>query len=173
MPQRILRRISRQFRQKEPAWYLKPFRVLLNHPMYFAVNRRSVTNALWIGVFISMLPFPGHTPVAVILALLFGCNIAIAALAAWINSPVTMLPVFYFEYRLGTFLMGMPRRPWPDAVSWDWLQSELAAIWKPLFLGAGLTATLTASLAYLVLNALWRWSASRRRRQARAPGPVS
>jgi hypothetical protein len=165
MVRQFLRRISRQFRQKDVAWYLRPFRALLDHPMYFAVNRRSVTRALWIGIFISMLPFPGHTPVAVVLALLLGCNLAIAALAVWFNSPVTMLPVFYFEYRFGASLLGTPPRPWPESVSWEWLQGEIVAIWKPLFLGAGLTAVLTASLAALLVSALWRWSAARRRQR--------
>lgn len=165
MPRQFLRRISREFRQKETPWYLRPFRAVLRHPMYFAVNRRSVSRALAIGVFISMLPFPGHTAAAVLVALVFGCNLAIAALAAWFNSPVTMLPVFYFEYRLGAFMLGQPPRDWPDAVSWEWLERELAAIWKPLFLGAGITAVLTASVIYLGVNALWRWSAARRRRR--------
>jgi hypothetical protein len=166
MPRQFLRRISREFRQKETPWYLRPFRVVLRHPMYFAVNRRSVSRALAIGVFISMLPFPGHTAVAVLLALLFGCNLAIAALAAWFNSPVTMLPVFYFEYRLGAFMLGQPPRAWPESVSWEWLQGEIAAIWKPLFLGAGVAAVLTTAAIYLGVTWLWRWSATRRRRRS-------
>lgn len=164
MPRQFLRRISRQYRQKEVPWYLRPFRALLSHPMYFSINRRSVTKAVWIGVFISMLPFPGHTPVAVLLALLLGCNLPIAALAVWFNSPMTMLPVFYAEYRLGAFLLGTPSRPWPESVSWVWLQGEIAGIWKPLLLGSVLAALATASAVYMITNALWRWSANRRRR---------
>jgi hypothetical protein len=165
MPRNFLRRVSRQFRRNDTPWYLKPFRALLHQPMYFAVNRRSVTGALWLGVLIAMLPFPGHTPVAVVLALVFGVNLAVAALAVWVNSPLTMLPVFYFEYRLGAWLLGTPLREWPAAPSWDWLWGEVAVIWKPLFLGAGIVAVLSASLVYLGANALWRWSASRRRRE--------
>lgn len=164
MPRQFLRRISREFRQKQAPWYLRPFNAVLRQPMYFAVNRRSVSRALAIGVFISMLPLPGHTALALLLALVFGCNLAIAALAAWFNSPVTMLPVFYFEYRFGALLLGQPLRAWPESVSWDWLQNEIVAIWKPLFLGAGLIATVTTALIYLLVSGLWRWSAARRRR---------
>jgi uncharacterized protein (DUF2062 family) len=76
-----------------------------------------------------------------------------------------MLPVFYFEYRLGAWLLRTPLREWPATPSWDWLWGELAVIWKPLFLGAGIVAVFSASLVYLGANALWRWSASRRRRR--------
>jgi uncharacterized protein (DUF2062 family) len=170
MPRRFLRRISRQYRRNETAWYLRPFRPLLRHPMYFAVNRRSVTGALAIGVFVSMLPVPGHTPIAVIVALLTGTNLGVAALAAWINSPLTLIPVFYAEYRLGAWLLGVSPQPWPDAVSWQWLQEQIGLMWKPLFLGAFIAASVTSALVWFSLNAIWRWSSARRlqRRRARA-----
>ena len=172
MPRRYLRRISREYRRNHKAWYLRPFSAALRHPMYFAVNRRSVTGALAIGVFVSMLPVPGHTPIAVAIALLTGLNLGVAALAAWANNPLTLIPVFYFEYRLGAWLLRQPLRPWPESVSWEWLQAQIGLIWKPLFLGALITAVITSGVVYLVVNALWRWSAGRRlerrRRNARA-----
>ena len=136
--------------------------------MYFAVNRKSVVGALAIGVFMSMLPLPGHTPLAVIAALLVGVNLGVAALAVWFNSPVTMLPVFYLEYRLGALLLGAPLQKWPDAVTFEWLRGEIASVWKPLFLGAAITATVTSLLVFVGVNAAWRWSASRRYRRRSA-----
>lgn len=167
MPRRYLRRISRQYRRKETPWYLRPFAALLRHPMYFAVNRRSVTGALAIGAFISMLPVPGHTPIAVVVALLLGVNVGVAAIAAWINTPLTLLPVFYFEYRLGAWLLSVPPREWPDEVSWQWLQAQISVMWKPLFLGAFFTAVVTAAFLWLVVDQLWRWSSGRRLRRRR------
>ena len=140
---------------------------MLGHPMYFAVNRRSVTGALAIGVFISMLPVPGHTPIAVVIALLTGVNLGVAALAAWANSPLTLVPVFYFEYRLGAFLLGLPPQRWPETVSAGWLEAQVALLWKPLFLGALIAATVTTALIYFGANGLWRWSAGRRLRRRR------
>lgn len=165
---RTLRRLSRQYRRNQHVWYLRPFGALLTHPRYFAVNRKSVVGALAIGVFISMLPFPGHTPLAVITALLVGVNLGVAALAVWFNSPVTMLPVFYLEYRLGAFLLGTPLQAWPQSVTFDWLKSEFASVWKPLFLGAAITATVTSLAVFVTVNALWRWSANRRYQRRRS-----
>lgn len=173
MPRRQLRRISRQYRQNQSAWYLRPFATLLRHPQYFAVNRRSVSTALAIGVFVSMLPVPGHTPIAVLLALAARVNLGVAAIAAWANTPLTMIPVYWFEYRIGAWLLGMPVQEWPEEVSWEWLQTQLGLLWQPLFAGAAITASVTALLVYLGTNALWRWSAARklRERRARRPAP--
>ncbi len=168
MPRRQLRRISRQYRKNQSAWYLRPFAAVLHHPRYFAVNRRSVSMALAIGVFVSMLPAPGHTPLAVLIALALGVNIGVAAIGAWVNTPLTMIPVFWFEYRLGAWLLGIPVQDWPDEVSWQWLQTQLGLLWKPLFAGAALTASVTAALVYFGVSALWRWSAGRKLRQRRA-----
>jgi uncharacterized protein (DUF2062 family) len=169
MPRRFLRRISRQYRRnREPAWYLRPFGALLRHPRYFAVNRRSVTGALAIGAFVSMLPIPGHTAIAIVVALATGTNIGVAALAAWFNSPLTLIPVFYFEYRLGAWLLRTPMDPWPDAVTWEWLQAQIGLIWKPLFLGAFVAATVVSACLWLVVNAVWRWSSARRLQRMRA-----
>ena len=167
MPRKFLRRISRQYRQNEQAWYLRPFAPMLRHPMYFAVNRRSVSGALAIGVSISMLPFPGHMMLAVLCGLLAGVNLGVAALATWLNSPLTMVPVFYFEYRLGALLLGLPSQDWPDEVSWEWLQAQLSLLWRPLFLGGLITAGLTAVVVYFGTNLLWRWSSARRLRRRR------
>ena len=125
MARRYLRRISRQYRRNQHAWYLRPFGRMLHHPAYFAVNRRSVSGALAIGLFVSLLPIPGHTPLAVLVALVAGVNLGVAALAAWINGPLTMLPVYYLEYRLGAWLLGQPLQEWPAEVTFDWLLSQL------------------------------------------------
>ncbi len=170
MPQKFLRRISRQYRRNQAAWYLRPFSAVLRHPMYFALNRRSVTGALAIGVFITMLPVPGHTPLAVIVAMLAGVNLGVAALAAWLNNPLTLVPVFYAEYRLGALLLNIPPQPWPEEVSWTWIRGQIELMWQPLFLGALIAATIVTALVYFGANAAWRWSSARhlqRRRQSR------
>jgi uncharacterized protein len=169
MSRRYLRRLSRQYRQNEKPWYLRPFGALAAHPMYFAVNRRSVAGGLSLGVMASMLPLPGHTIMAVMLALLFGCNLGIAALGAWINTPLTMLPVFYFEYRLGRLFLGMDVPSTPANLSFGWLRDQSHIIWKPLFLGASVMAIVSGVLVYGLVTTVWRYSAFRRysRRRAR------
>jgi uncharacterized protein (DUF2062 family) len=108
----------------------------------------------------------------VLLALVLQVNLGVAALATWFNSPLTMLPVYYLEYRLGAFLLRAPLQEWPASVSWEWLWSEIFVVWRPLFLGAFITAPLTGLVMFASLNALWRWSAGRRYRRRPAGSGV-
>lgn len=167
MPRKHLRRITRQYRQNQHVWYLRPFSAVAKHPMYFALNRRSVTLALALGVFISMLPLPGHTPLAVIAALLARVNLAVAAVAALANTPLTLVPVFYAEYRLGSWLLNRPSQPWPESVSWEWLQTQLEQMWLPLCLGSLVIGSISALVAYFGANGLWHWVHARRVRHRR------
>jgi uncharacterized protein (DUF2062 family) len=167
MPRAYLRRLSRQYRQNEKPWYLRPFGAMAAHPRYFAANRRSIAGGLSIGVLVSMLPLPGHTITAVLIALILGYNLGVAALGAWFNTPLTMLPVFYFEYRLGRLLLGMDVPSAPTNPGWNWLKDQLHVIWKPLFLGASVVALTSGVLAYALVTAAWRFSVLRRYRRRR------
>jgi len=173
MPRKFLRRLSTQYRgnQRNTAWYLRPFQVLLAHPVYFSINRRSITGGLTVGVFIGVLPFLGHTPVVALAALLLRVNLPVAVLGVWVANPLTYGPIFYGEYLLGAFLLDLP----PTALTLDMplgdLVSTLADTWRPLWLGAMVIAPLAAGTAYLVSNTAWHLMTRERlkRRAMRRP----
>jgi len=158
MPRKFFRRLSAPYRgnQENSAWYLRPFRVLLTHPVYFSINRRSVTGGLALGVFVGVLPFLGHTPVVVVAALLLRVNLPVAVVATWVANPLTYGPIFYGEYVLGTYLLGDPPTTLSLDLPWQQLAIALGGAWRPLWLGAIVAATLAAGTAYLLSNAAWR-----------------
>jgi len=169
MPRKFFRRLSAPYRgnQDNPAWYLKPFRALLAHPVYFSINRRSITGGLALGVFVGvLLPFLGHTPVVVVAALLLRVNLAVAILATWIANPLTYGLIFYGEYRLGSYLLGQAPPDLNLDLPWQDLVAGLAGAWRPFWLGAIVAAVLAAGTAYLASNAAWRlvtrWRLQRR-----------
>ena len=55
-----------------------------------------------IGLFVAMLPIPGHTPLALILGLLLRANLPVALLVIWIANPLTYAPVSYTHLTLPT-----------------------------------------------------------------------
>ena len=160
MPRRFFSKVSRQYRVKnengDHPWYLKPFDYALAHPAYFAANRRSISSALWLGLFIGLLPIPGQTPLALLGAIALRVNVPLAAIAVWISNPVTFVPIFYLAYRLGATLLNIPPEPWPDQISWEWLTSEMAVRWKPLFYGSFIVATSVSSTVYVAVNFIWQ-----------------
>ena len=100
MTRKFFRRLSAPYRgnQRNAPWYLRPFQALLAHPVYFSINRRSITGAVALGLFVCVFPFIGHTPVVVVAALLLRVNLPVAVLATWVANPLTYGPIFYGEY---------------------------------------------------------------------------
>ncbi len=164
MPRKFFRRLSAPYRgnQRDAAWYLRPFRALLAHPVYFSINRRSVTGGLVLGLFIGVLPFLGHTPVVVMAALLLRVNLPVAVISTWIANPLTYGPIFYGEYVLGNFLMKLPPAALTMDLPWKDLIAALARTWRPLWLGAVVVGLLLAGTAYLLSNAAWRFTTRQR-----------
>jgi len=158
MPRRFFRRFSAGYlpKEHERPWYLRPFRALLAHPQFFAVDRRSVAGALWVGLLVGLLPLPAQTVIAVLMAMLLRVNLPIAGITVWVTNPFTMGPIFYTEYRLGALILELPLQPFNIELSWEWLSSQLLAYWKPLLLGSFITAAIVASLVYVFVSVLWR-----------------
>ena len=170
MPRRFFRRVSAGYRlnQAERPWYLRPFRALLAHPMYFHVNRRSVAGACWVGLFLGLLPFPGQTLTALLVALLLRVNLPIAGVTVWISNPFTMVPIFYTEYRLGALILNLPLEEFQIEMTWHWVTHELLTVWKPLLLGASIAATVVSSLAYVTVSVIWRLTVAYRYKRRHA-----
>ena len=105
----------------------------------------------------ALLPVPGQTVIALLAALFLRVNLPIAAISTWITNPITIVPIFYWEYSLGTLILQMPPQPFEIDLSWDWVTNGFVSIWKPLMLGSFITATLVASMAYVGISVTWRW----------------
>jgi uncharacterized protein (DUF2062 family) len=156
MPRRFFRRVSSGYLRNERPWYLRPFDAILRHPSFFSVNRRSVAGAIWLGVFIGLMPLPGQTLIALLAAMALRVNLPIAGITTWITNPITMFPFFYWEYRLGTLILDLPMKDFDIDLSWQWVTSGFLTIWKPLLLGAFISATVVASLVYVMVSVTWR-----------------
>jgi uncharacterized protein (DUF2062 family) len=157
MPRQFFRRVSNGYLRNERPWYLKPFDALIAHPTYFAVTRRAIAGGIWIGVFVALLPIPAQTVVALLVALVLRVNLPVAAIATWVTNPLTIVPIFYWEYALGTVILQMPPQPFEIELSWEWVTDEFLALWKPLVLGSFITATLVSSAVYVSVSVFWRW----------------
>lgn len=174
MPRRLFKRIQKRMPDKgklSTEWYLRPFNALLHDPGLWSIHRRGVTKAVAIGVFFAMFPIPGQMMLAALVALWVRVNLPVALAATWVSNPLTYVPIYYPAYKLGAYLLGMPHQVSGDTpISIDWLASELATIWKPLFLGSGIIAVVAAGAGFAALNLAWRMAAFNRlkRRRQRA-----
>jgi uncharacterized protein (DUF2062 family) len=169
MPRRFLNRVLPARAHLQGQWFLRPFSALLHDPALWATHRKNVLKALGVGIFVSFLPIPGQTVLAVLIALWLRVNLAVAAVGSWLANPVTIPPLFYACYAFGSWILNTPPGDVAVELSFEWLGTELARIWKPLLLGCLVLGSISAAGSVLVLNALWIRSSQRRFAKRRRP----
>ncbi len=139
-------------------WYMRPFDVLLHDPALWHIGRRGSCQSLALGLFLCCLPLPGHSVLVVFAAIYWRVNLPVAFAAVWINNPLTFGPIYYFGYKLGSWLLQHRARHFPDKITLDWLVSEFKHIWAPLWLGGIMEGLLFALIGYAALDLAWRLS---------------
>ena len=135
---------------------LQIFGKLLHDPNLFHLNRRSVAGAFAVGLFCAWVPVPFQMVFAAAVAILLRVNLPISVALVWISNPLTMPPLFYFAYVLGTWILGVPERRFQFELSFEWLSSGLATIWQPFLLGCFVMAVVSSILGYATIRLLWR-----------------
>lgn len=137
---------------------MKPFRNMLQDHRLWGVRRRWVVPAFSLGLFIAFMPFPGHTFIGALAALALRVNIPVAAVSTLVSNPATMVPMYYFAYRLGSSILGWELQPFGFELSIDWVTHTFVNIWQPMLLGSVLLGGAAAVVGYVTLDILWRLS---------------
>ena len=142
---------------------------LLHIQDLWQLNRRSVARAMAAGLFSAFMPIPMQMLLAASLAVPLRANLPLAVSLVWLTNPLTMPPVFYCTYKLGSWLMGAPPRHLPEDMSWEWISGQLSTLWQPFLLGSLVTGLVAAALGYCLTLLYWRWWVGRqwRRRKQR------
>ena len=158
MPRRFFRKFAFKRHELTEQRFVAPFRHLLHDQNLWGIRRKTVVPALAWGVFVGFLPIPGHVLVAVLGSIVMRCNVPVAALATFISNPLTIGPIFYFCYLVGADLLGWNLEPPEVELSIEWLRSTFAYVWQPLVLGSVFVGSIAALIAFVILDALWRFS---------------
>lgn len=124
---------------------------MLSDPNLWHINRRSLAGAAFIGVFSAMMPVPLQMLLAAALAIKFHCNLPMSVVLVWISNPFTYVPIFYFNYRVGAWLMDITPRT-DDGVTVAWLVQQL----MPLWMGSIATGIVFGSAAFIATRLVWR-----------------
>lgn len=181
MPRKLFRKYLPDPEKMKAHKSLRFLGELLSDPNLWHINRRSLAGAAFIGIFCGFLPIPFQMAVAGLLALRFRCNLPFSVVLVWFSNPVTYVPVFYFTYRIGAWILDTP----PSALGrgglslanitdLDWLANNMPAVWEamlPLWLGSLLCGLFFGGLFWVAIRVGWRitivrlWQERRRRRR--------
>lgn len=172
MARRFLKRHLPDFHKLRARRELRLLGRLLEDPFLLHLNRRSVAGGVACGVFVAFMPVPGHMLIAAALAIALRFNLILSVILVWITNPITMPPIYYFTYVVGTWILGTPltaNTGFEPTLHWFW--HEFERIWKPLMVGSLTVGALLSLASYGAVHLLWRLHILRqlkRRRERRA-----
>lgn len=170
MPRKFLKKYSpspKAIRENKALSYLGES---IHQPGLWHMNRHSVAKAFAIGLFCTWIPIPLQTVIAALLAIYYRAHLPISVALVFVTNPVTIPPMFYFAYKLGSMMLGMEPQSVPMDLSWEWLTTTLGQIWQPLLFGCLILAILSSIAGYLFIHVIWRKNTRKRwqdRKEAR------
>ncbi len=142
--------------------YLKVFGDILHNANLWHLNRRSASGAIAVGIFCAFMPIPFQMLLAAALAILFRVNLPLSVSTVWLSNPLTMGPIFYMCYRLGSGMLGLDPEPFHFQLSFEWLMQTINSVGTPLILGCVVGGLIFAGLGYLAMRIIWRYAIGKR-----------
>jgi len=165
MPKHLIKRYTPDPKTVREHKHLRIFACFLEDPNLFHMNRRSVSGAFAAGLFWAMIPMPVQMVAATLTAIIIRINLPIAVALVWLSNPVTMPAIFYFNYLIGTWILGNPPDVGEFQLSVDWIGNQLGVIWLPLYFGSLVVGIVSGLIGYLVIRGYWRWHIIQRYRK--------
>jgi uncharacterized protein (DUF2062 family) len=162
MPRHLIKRYAPDPVQLRKHKVLRHLGVLLHDENLWHLNRRSVSGGVAAGLFWAMIPIPVQMVTSALSAIFFRINLPISVALVWLTNPLTMPPVFYMNYLVGTWLLGAPADVGEFKLSVEWITAEIGVIWKPLYFGSLVLGALFAVLGYCAMRLYWRWHVMKR-----------
>jgi len=154
---------------------LRPFAPHLTHSSLWRMTRRSVPRGVALGLFVAVLIPVMHTFVAALLAIPARANVAIAAVFTMVVNPITIPPLYYAAYRIGSWELHHDATL-VDPKAAERFTGELSRLlfWVhqasgSIAIGVLTIAVASAVLGYVGASLVWRfWSRSRWQQRRRA-----
>ncbi|MFT7003150.1 MAG: hypothetical protein ACJAWW_000485 [Sulfurimonas sp.] len=153
MIRKNLKKVSKSEKLKE---FIKKYKV---PPEYLSTNRKMVSKAVFIGIFIAFIPMPMQMLLVLAMMPFFKFNVPIALSMCWLSNPFTMPPMYYMEYITGSFFLGS--EPLNVKMTLEWFSKNIDNIFIDLYTGTLFYAVVGSSTAYWLVNHFWRSSVER------------
>ncbi|MGD2118361.1 MAG: DUF2062 domain-containing protein [Chromatiales bacterium] len=156
MPKKFFRKFTPDHEAIRNHKHMRIFGRFLLDPNLWHLNRRSVSGAFAVGLFWAMIPIPLQMLAAAATAIGVRVNLPISVALVWLTNPLTMPPIFYFNYLLGAWLLNKPENTEEFHPTMEWLMHSMEDIWQPLYFGSLVTGLALALAGYVLIRLSWR-----------------
>ena len=133
----------------------------LQDPQLWKWNKRTISRAFAIGLFCAFMPIPLHTLLAAVLAVVFSSNILLSIALVWVNNPITMVPIYYYTYKIGSFITGMELDP-GFVFTWEYMLENLTTTTIALWVGGLIIAPIAGILGFIAILLIYKYRAFKR-----------
>ena len=134
---------------------LNLFQAWIDKENLWHINRHSISAGFAVGVFCAFVPLPFQMVIAALLAIPAGANIPVSVLLVWISNPITMGPLFFVCYKVGSVILQTELVDFRFEMSIDWFL-QLGQLWAPLLMGCLIIGSSAAAISYITVKILWR-----------------
>ncbi len=94
--------------KRTKSWLGRKFRLIYLRLIRLRGNPKAIATGLASGVFAGFFPFLGmQTVIGIVLAAIFRGSKVAAMIATWVSNPLTYVPIFIFNYKVGQLLLGV------------------------------------------------------------------
>jgi uncharacterized protein (DUF2062 family) len=153
-------------------WWTSP-RTLLRHILMLDDTPHSIALGTTVGMFIGMTPTVGIQMLLVMLFALatrrlFEFNRVAALITVYISNPVTLVPIYYFDYQVGTLFFedpGFSREDFARILEYEGLAQWWAMIVElfveiglPMIAGSLVVGSVCAAITYPLMRWILHWS---------------
>lgn len=160
MPRKRLKKILPSHEKIIEQKLLKIFGRFLHKREIWSLSRKKVLGGVFIGIFVACLPMPLQMVLASLLAIIFNMNLPISFTLIFISNPLTMPPLFYFEYQIGKLII-KPENP--IEFNFDSMYDNFGDIAISLWSGAIIVGLFSAVICYILVNFFWIYSVKKDR----------
>lgn len=129
---------------------------LIHDPNLWHLNRHSVSKAFALGLFWGCIPMPFQMVASAFCAMRFKANLPLSVAIVWFSNPITMPPIFYAEYLIGTWILGIPTSPFEYELSIEWFEKKIFEIGIPMYFGALISGIVLSVVGYYTIQLVWR-----------------
>lgn len=131
-------------------------------PEYLSTNRKMVSKAVLIGLFIAFIPMPMQMLAVIAMMPFFKFNVPIGLAMCWLSNPLTMPPMYYMEYLTGAWILGTEVAP--VEMTLEWFSQNIDKIFVPLYVGTAFYSVFGSLLGYWAVNYFWHSSVHKDRK---------
>ena len=156
MPRKLLKRLMPDHKSMREHPHLQKFGKRLTEAKLWHLNRRSVAGGLALGLFVGFIPTLGQMVIAAALAIFLRVNLPVAVMGVWLTNPLTFAPIYFFAYKVGSWILQLPIEQHEFTLTWQWFGHEFLTMWQPFLLGCLVCGLISASLGVIFIRLIWR-----------------